>query len=374
MPASTTGRMAPKPKAKGSLNADDGRRRVTLACTRCRYRKIKASHAVVCDGAQPSCTNCVRNPTSAGCNYKAVSFEENQAAKERKRQAKLEKEKSKTRNGDEKRNFRVQVVEALNLPPHRGVEGKPVHQGRSFSMGAASVAASRDYALPTPPGQFASHSDIESHFSVWHISQKQSAPSSSTSGPSQVSQPEDSTPSPAKCPALDSLPDVEFPPLEVALSTASGETPSVLVHDPSTHFPPSESGGAPPFAPYHSPPNFTAPEPPLPFSINPAELYLPSHAGFARRPRLSHVRSAPFLRCQSSPHDAQELHAQSSQSSYPTTAPLAPPPPFHPTAPFLPFDPTPQSQSFAAVDPSSYLLDVLVDGLFRAANHDGGEF
>ncbi|GAA5957801.1 hypothetical protein JCM21900_004557 [Sporobolomyces salmonicolor] len=337
MPPSTSAHSAPKSKAKGWFSAEGSRRRVALACTRCRFS------------------------------------EENQAAKERKRQAKLDKEKFKTRNADKTRTFRGKIVEAFNLQRHRSDEPKPAHQRRSFSVEAECVAASSDYALPKPPAQFPSHPDTEDHFSVWHISQHQAqrGPSSSTSCPSQVSEHEDSTSAPVKSRAVDSVPAIEFSPLNALSSTSVIETPSVLVHDPTNHF---TSGGAPPFAPHHPPPDFTALEPPPPFSINPAELQLPSHVDPARCPRLSHVRSAPFLRGQSSPRDGQELQVQSSLSPYSTAAVLDPPPMFQPTLPFLPFDPTPHSQSHSTVDPSSYLLDGLVDDLFREAKTNEGDF
>ncbi|GAA5861189.1 hypothetical protein JCM8547_008513 [Rhodosporidiobolus lusitaniae] len=61
-------------------------RRMGLACASCRRRKIR------CDGKQPSCTNCARQGKEE-CVYVPVSFEENQAVKERKQLAKLRKDK-----------------------------------------------------------------------------------------------------------------------------------------------------------------------------------------------------------------------------------------------------------------------------------------
>lgn len=65
--------------------SNDQRRRITIACLRCRHRKIR------CDGSDP-CNKCKSAGTD--CEYYAVTKEENQAAREKKALAKANRTKT----------------------------------------------------------------------------------------------------------------------------------------------------------------------------------------------------------------------------------------------------------------------------------------
>ncbi|GAA5981314.1 hypothetical protein JCM10908_004065 [Rhodotorula pacifica] len=62
----------------------EGLKRVSIACTTCRRRKIR------CDGRQPACTTCTKN-RKTGCTYVRVTPEENLEVKARKRFAREQK-------------------------------------------------------------------------------------------------------------------------------------------------------------------------------------------------------------------------------------------------------------------------------------------
>lgn len=68
---------------QGSDEENDSRRRITLACLRCRTRKIR------CDGAADKCSKC--DAAGARCQYLPVTKEENQAARDKKATSKLKR-------------------------------------------------------------------------------------------------------------------------------------------------------------------------------------------------------------------------------------------------------------------------------------------
>ncbi|KAK9894150.1 hypothetical protein P389DRAFT_103928 [Cystobasidium minutum MCA 4210] len=122
--------------------SNDARRRITIACLRCRHRKIR------CDGSEP-CNKC--NSAGADCQYYAVTKEENQAAREKKALAKATRNKAAKQAG-------------VQVPPTTEKEDKKASPKKRTSKIRRNASSSESSATPEPMQhqQYDSRLELES--------------------------------------------------------------------------------------------------------------------------------------------------------------------------------------------------------------------
>ncbi|GAA5864955.1 hypothetical protein JCM1840_005691 [Sporobolomyces johnsonii] len=268
-----------------------------------------ANRKIKCDGEQPSCRNCTLNPKAEGCHYKPVSFEENLAAKERKRLTKLKKEKSRdsAHSYDEKRRARIKMGDAPK-PGGRRRWNESLELPRP-PAGCGSAPASGDGpwagdAFPSPP-TFNSPKAIEEHIWVWRAAGNQAQNALPAPLPLQPA------PEPTASTSRTYFPPIHDPavlppsPPELPQPHAHGSSDDFPIPSPSDDFTPSPVSPLPPYGgswSSRSSEGFLVTPPsdclPLPLVGPSGELHPAFQEMPAPRPLLAHAHSAPFLRSQ----------------------------------------------------------------------------
>ncbi|GAA5972023.1 hypothetical protein JCM21900_001391, partial [Sporobolomyces salmonicolor] len=262
-----------------------------------------------CDGEQPSCRNCTLNPKAEGCHYKPVSFEENLAAKERKRLTKLKKEKSKdsASSYDEKRKARIKMGDAPKLGGRRRwnesleLPRPPAGCGSTLASGDGSWAGD---AFPSPP-KFNSPKVIEDHIWVWRTAGNQAQNALPAPLPLQPA------PEPTVSTSCTYFPPIHDPavlppsPPGLPQPYAHGSSGDFAISSPADDFTPSPVSPIPPYGgswSSRSSEGFLVTPPsdclPLPLVGPSGELHPAFQEMPAPRPLLAHAHSAPFLRSQ----------------------------------------------------------------------------